>query len=116
MNINELNTKLVSELRQIAKLIGIPEVEKLRKQELINKIAASDPQTNHDQTPVADPQTKTAVTQAENSPSETEKPRRRTRTSTANEPVAVTRVREPKDENTNTITHQSKSIDQVQEK
>lgn len=119
MNINELNTKLVSELRQIAKLIGIPEVEKLRKQELINKIAASDQQTNNDQTPVADPQTKTVSTQAENSPSETEKPRRRTRTSTANEPVAVTRVREPEDEdeNTNAVTPKSKAADQlVQEK
>lgn len=38
MNINELNAKLVSELREIAKLIGIKEAEKLRKQELINKI------------------------------------------------------------------------------
>jgi transcription termination factor Rho len=116
MNINELNTKLVSELRQIAKLIGIPEVEKLRKQELIDKIAASDQQTNNDQAPVADPQAKTAVTQAEKSPSETEKPRRRTRTSTANEPVAVTRVRDPKDENTNAVTPKSKPVDQVQEK
>ncbi len=106
MNINELNTKLVSELRQIAKLIGIPEVEKLRKQELINKIAASD------QPAPADPQPKAVVT--EEPSSETERPRRRTRTSTANEPVAVTR--EPKVEQTNTVTPMnstSKSVDQT---
>ena len=38
MNIHELNAKLVSELREIAKLIGIPDADKLRKQELISKI------------------------------------------------------------------------------
>ena len=38
MNINELNAKLVSELREIARLIGIADVEKLRKQELVKKI------------------------------------------------------------------------------
>ncbi len=42
MNINELNAKLVSELREIAKLIGVKDVEKLRKQELINKIIETD--------------------------------------------------------------------------
>ncbi|QBQ42183.1 transcription termination factor Rho [Sphingobacterium psychroaquaticum] len=39
MDINELNTKLVSELREIAKVLGITDVEKLRKQELIDQIA-----------------------------------------------------------------------------
>jgi len=38
MNINELNAKLVSELREIARLIGIPDADKLRKQELVSKI------------------------------------------------------------------------------
>lgn len=38
MNINELNAKLVSELREIARLIGIPDADKLRKAELIKKI------------------------------------------------------------------------------
>ncbi len=38
MKINELNAKLVSELREIARLIGIPDAEKLRKQELVAKI------------------------------------------------------------------------------
>lgn len=39
MDINELNAKLVSELRQIAKTIGIKDADKLRKQELIKRIA-----------------------------------------------------------------------------
>lgn len=38
MNISELNAKLVSELREIAKLIGITDAEKLRKSELITRI------------------------------------------------------------------------------
>ncbi|MBE8715426.1 transcription termination factor Rho [Sphingobacterium hungaricum] len=38
MDITELNTKLVSELREIAKVLGIPDAEKLRKQELIDQI------------------------------------------------------------------------------
>src|SRR5699024_6873340 len=38
MNISQLRTKLVDELREIAKVLGIEEVEKLRKQELIDKI------------------------------------------------------------------------------
>lgn len=41
MDINELNAKLVSELREIAKTIGIKEADKLRKQELIKKIVES---------------------------------------------------------------------------
>ncbi|MCL7987895.1 transcription termination factor Rho [Sphingobacterium sp. lm-10] len=39
MEIKELNTKLVSELREIAKVLGIPDTEKLRKQELIDRIS-----------------------------------------------------------------------------
>lgn len=39
MDIHELNTKLVSELREIAKVLGIVDVEKLRKQELIDSIS-----------------------------------------------------------------------------
>ncbi|HZH54789.1 MAG TPA: transcription termination factor Rho [Sphingobacteriaceae bacterium] len=38
MNISELNAKLVSELREIAKLIGITDADKLRKSELITRI------------------------------------------------------------------------------
>jgi len=54
MNINELNAKLVSELREIAKLIGIEDAEKLRKQELINKIITTDNEQNEEQEPVKD--------------------------------------------------------------
>ncbi len=41
MNISELNAKLVSELRAIAKVLGIPDADKLRKQELITRIISS---------------------------------------------------------------------------
>ncbi|MBL1410014.1 transcription termination factor Rho [Sphingobacterium faecale] len=72
MNINELNSKLVSELREIAKVLGIVEVEKLRKQELIDRIAevAQQPMA---EVPVAAPA-------AEEEAGAAEKTRRRTRT------------------------------------
>jgi transcription termination factor Rho len=95
MNINELNTKLVSELRQIAKLIGIPEVEKLRKQELIDKIAASEQQGTEVNTETPIPQKEVPNTSVKELAPEPDKTRRRTRTSNANEPVAVTREAEP---------------------
>ncbi|WP_207427280.1 transcription termination factor Rho [Pedobacter sp. SYSU D00535] len=38
VEINELNDKLVSELRAIAKSFGVPDADSLRKQELINRI------------------------------------------------------------------------------
>jgi transcription termination factor Rho len=99
MNINELNTKLVSELRQIAKSIGIPEVEKLRKQELINQIVASNNQGKGDQTETAPSKEGTTVIKEE---TQEERPRRRTRTSNANEPVAVTR--EPEADHAKPVT------------
>ena len=82
MNINELNSKLVSELREIAKVLGIVEVDKLRKQELIDKIAEAAQQPAASEEPVA-------VAQDEEASSD-DKPRRRTRTSTSKvEPVSV---------------------------
>lgn len=72
MNINELNSKLVSELREIAKVLGIVEVEKLRKQELIDKIAEIAQQ------PVAESQP--AAAKNEEDADDADKPRRRTRT------------------------------------
>ncbi|SKB56002.1 transcription termination factor Rho [Sphingobacterium nematocida] len=72
MNINELNSKLVSELREIAKVLGIVEVEKLRKQELIDKIAEIAQQ------PVAESQPAAAENQED--ADDADKPRRRTRT------------------------------------
>lgn len=91
MNINELTTKLVSELRQIAKSFGIVDVEKLRKQELINQIAAKN--TEHEGS-VDNPDAS-----LESTSHDADRPRRnRTRTSTSNEPVAITREQEPETE------------------
>lgn len=80
MNINELNAKLVSELREIARLIGIPEVEKLRKQELIKRIVET-----------GEEEKQASKAPAETSPEDTgtsERPRRRARSlKTGAEPV-----------------------------
>ncbi|HMR19592.1 MAG TPA: Rho termination factor N-terminal domain-containing protein, partial [Sphingobacterium sp.] len=78
MDITELNSKLVSELREIAKVLGIVDVEKLRKQELIDKIAEVASQ------PAEEPEQPIAVDD------EAPKPRKRTRT-VKSEPVAVTK-------------------------
>lgn len=94
MNINELNAKLVSELRQIAKRIGIPEVDKLRKQELIDKIMESDKQTNNQQQNNADAQIPSKTAPAATSSVEAEKPRRRTRTSSNQDPIRANRSKE----------------------
>lgn len=78
MDINELNTKLVSELREIAKVLGIADVDKLRKQELIDRIsviAQQSIQEEHKEVAVAE---------------EGERPRKRVRT-LKTEPVAVTK-------------------------
>lgn len=79
MDITELNSKLVSELREIAKVLGVVDVEKLRKQELIDKIVE-----------VANQPVQEQEAPAEEADAESAKPRRRTRTVKA-EPVAVTR-------------------------
>lgn len=80
MNINELTTKLVSELRQIAKSIGIREVDKLRKQELINQIVASGTASKEEpSSPVVE--NERPQEQEHSASSEAEKPKRnRTRT------------------------------------
>ncbi len=80
MDINELNAKLVSELREIAKLIGISDAEKLRKQELIQKIVRSGEASNEKEEVLA-----------ENAPEAVEaeeRPRKRTRTVKVAEPVS----------------------------
>lgn len=92
MNISELNAKLVSELREIAKLIGISDVDKLRKQELINQIVA----TGEDEV--------TAVQQVEESQEKSavheERSRKRTRSAKPGiEPVGVRRGNEETTEN-----------------
>src|SRR5690348_1913362 len=78
LDITELNDKLVSELREIAKSYGVEETETLRKQDLIGKIteqqdlilaAKNNTVATDDATPVAEA----------GEPAE-DKPRKRTRT------------------------------------
>ncbi len=78
MDITELNSKLVSELREIAKVLGIVDVEKLRKQELIDKIAEV-------ATQAVEEEPEPVVAGME------ERPRKRTRT-VKSSPVAVTKT------------------------
>ena len=94
MDINELNSKLVSELREIAKLIGISDVEKLRKQELIEKISNTGAESASEET------AKDLFSSEDDS---ADKPRRRTRTVKTSEPV-VFRKREHSEESTATTT------------
>ncbi|WP_028298067.1 transcription termination factor Rho [Olivibacter sitiensis] len=82
MNTNELNAKLVSELREIAKLIGIKDVEKMRKQELINHIMSTDAETQEKE--------EEPVTVAAEESSES-RPRKRVRTVKEAEPVGMHR-------------------------
>lgn len=97
MNINELNSKLVSELREIGKVLGIVDVEKLRKQELIDKISEIAQQSNTEDKKV-DVEEPIGV-ESEHSP------RKRTRT-LKTEPIAVTkRVRT--EEETSPITSEN---------
>jgi len=78
MDINELNAKLVSELREIAKLIGIGDADKLRKQELIEKIISTGDESEN-----------TSEKKEENHDESTERPRKRIRTAKASEPVTI---------------------------
>ena len=81
MDINELNTKLVSELREIAKVLGITDVEKLRKQELIDQISV-----------IAKNEQSSEAVDAEEKP-EAERVRKRVRTVKA-EPVTPVKRKE----------------------
>ena len=85
MDINELNTKLVSELREIAKVLGIVDAEKLRKQELIDRISEIAKESQQEQT-VED-------SDADSDKANAERTRKRVRTVKAAEPVAVGRNR-----------------------
>ncbi len=84
MDINELNTKLVSELREIAKVLGIVDAEKLRKQELIDRITVIAKEAQHTEPAPA------VESEADESVS-ADRPRKRVRTVKTAEPVAVTR-------------------------
>src|SRR5690606_20657038 len=83
MDINELNTKLVSELREIAKVLGIGDVDKLRKQELIDQISKVAQQT--DATDTASPAA------AETETPTSERPRKRNSNVKADDPISVGR-------------------------
>jgi len=83
MDINELNAKLVSELREIAKAIGIGDADKLRKQELIDRII----QTGDENSAGAE---EAVVESSTDQDDATERPRKRTRT-VKTEPVTVRR-------------------------
>lgn len=74
-NTNELNDKLVSELREIAKSLLITEADQLRKQDLIKKIVESQQSVETAATPT--PELPLFAPQAEES---TDKPRKRVRT------------------------------------
>ncbi len=95
MNINELNAKLVSELREIARLIGIPDADKLRKQELVSKIV----ETGEEEARNAALKEEVAAVPSEE-PSTDDKPRKRTRTLKSVEPVSV---RNTKDDPSNDV-------------
>lgn len=85
MDINELNTKLVSELREIAKVLGIVDAEKLRKQELIDRITViADEAHQNPSAPAAD-------IDADSADHAGDRPRKRVRTLKSVEPIAVVR-------------------------
>ena len=82
VEIKELNDKLVSELRAIAKSFGVTDADGLRKQELINKIMEQ-------QALIESARSTTEEASAEEVPAE-EKPKKRTRTiKKAEKPVAA---------------------------
>ncbi|MBE8723212.1 transcription termination factor Rho [Sphingobacterium pedocola] len=82
MDITELNSKLVSELREIAKVLGIVDADKLRKQELIDKISDIAKQPVEEKSAITEP----VLVEEESE----DRPRRRIRT-LKTEPVPVTK-------------------------
>ncbi len=92
MDINELNTKLVSELREIAKVLGIADAEKLRKQELIDRISVIAQEAQKGTAEEA-PVHEDADVDASD-----ERPRKRMRTVKTAEPVAVGRKKSPEED------------------
>ena len=109
MNINELNSKLVSELREIAKVLGIVDVDKLRKQELIDKIAdiAKEPTaTSSESTQHTDNTDKSEDDDAD-------KPRRRVRTIKTEAVPVARRPRTESEESAPAVSEASK-VEQTQ--
>jgi transcription termination factor Rho len=100
MKINELNAKLVSELREIAKLIGIADAEKLRKPELIQMIIQTGEEQNSSPEPSNTPAPAAPATNVEETASHSsseDRHRKRIRTVKTAEPVAFRRKPEEKD-------------------
>ncbi len=106
MDINELNTKLVSELREIAKVLGIVDSEKLRKQELIDRISDIAKETQQDNS--------TEQVEADSDRSNTDRARKRVRTVKPVEPVAIGRNRAPNEEEPTKVDLPSKPIETPQ--
>jgi transcription termination factor Rho len=104
MDINELNTKLVSELREIAKVLGIADSEKLRKQELIDRISEIAKESQQDDS---------AETVDVDADKAGERTRKRVRTVKVAEPVAVGRNRVTSEEDQTKIEFTSKPADPV---
>ncbi|CDS93067.1 Transcription termination factor Rho [Sphingobacterium faecium PCAi_F2.5] len=94
MDINELNAKLVSELREIAKLIGIGDADKLRKQELIEKIIST-----------GDDAENTSEVKEEHHDESTERPRKRMRTAKTSEPVPVRKKEKEETDSTTEVVN-----------
>jgi transcription termination factor Rho len=105
---NELNDKLVSELRDIARNLGIPEAEELRKAQLIERIVE---QEQLIETARAQQNTVNTIYTPKNEPvaENTEKTRKRTRTIKAAAPLRP-RVEVPLDD-TNLFDNEEESSD-----
>jgi transcription termination factor Rho len=80
-DINELNDKLVSELREIAKSYGVSDTDNLRKQDLVNKIAEH--QNSGSPEKVVDSSSQPKVDSQKNDSSDDDRPRKRARTLSA---------------------------------
>ncbi len=80
-DINELNDKLVSELREIAKSYGVSDTDNLRKQDLVNKIAEH--QNSGSTEKVVDSSSQPKVDSQKNDSSDVDRPRKRARTLSA---------------------------------
>jgi transcription termination factor Rho len=88
MDITELNAKLVSELREIAKLIGITDADKLRKQDLINKITANELEQKTIETPSSDIE---HISEEKEEGDSEDKPRKRVRLTKSAQPITDTK-------------------------
>jgi len=91
MDITELNAKLVSELREIAKLVGITDADKLRKQDLINKITANELEQESAETTA---KTEKVLEEKQENDS-ADKPRKRIRLTKSAQPVTDTKPQKP---------------------